>query len=130
MCGGGSRTNGEVVRSYRFKFHIVKAKGEPPCIPQKLPYAKVFDRTHGDSFAFIESGEFKPLRPVGDLGGKECEGRPRIFRKNCPTRKFLTKHMGASLRLSRAENLNRSERGGDLGERRALCESLKEMGVV
>ena len=33
----------------------------PPCRPRKLPYAKVFDRIHGGSFAFIERGELKPL---------------------------------------------------------------------
>ena len=63
MCGGGGRTNGEVVRSYRFKFHIVKVGVEPPCIPQKLPYAKVFDRTHGAPLCLSDEGEFKPLRP-------------------------------------------------------------------
>ena len=42
----------------------------PLCRPRKLPYAKVFDETHGGSFVFIEEEGFKPLRPVGDLGEK------------------------------------------------------------
>ena len=31
-------------------------RGEPPCIPQKLPYVKVFDETHGGSLAFVMRG--------------------------------------------------------------------------
>ena len=87
----------------------MKVRGEPPCIPQKLPYAKVFVRTHGGSFVLMEE-EFKPIRAVGDLGKRVWFKSPRVGLENCPTRKFLTKHMGAPLRLSRAKNLNRSER--------------------
>ena len=82
MCGGGSQTNGEVVRSYRFKFHIVKVGVEPPCIPQKLPYAKVFDRTHGGSFALIR-GRNLNCSERGSLEGKNV-----IFSPPCRPRKL------------------------------------------
>ena len=96
----------------------MKAGEEPPCIPQKLPYAKVFDETHGGSFAFImREGNLKRSERGGDLREEECGLSPRVGPENCPTRKFLTEHMGAPWRLWRRRNLNRFEQGGDLGER-------------
>ena len=41
---------------------------------------------------------------------------PRVGPENCPTRKFLTEHMRAPLRLSREGNLTRSDRWATWGE--------------
>ena len=55
----------------------------------KTALRESFDETHGGSFAYImRAGNLNRSERGGDLGGEECGGRPRVFRKNCPTRKF------------------------------------------
>ena len=68
----------------------------------KTALRESFDETHGGSFVFIMRGEeFKPLRAGWRPRGKKSVIlSPHVFRKNCPTRKFLTEHMGAPLCLS------------------------------
>lgn len=55
------------------------------------------------------------------MRGKECDFEPRVGPENCPTRKFLTKHMGAPFRLS--------EEGGFKPLRAGLRPGKEESGL-
>ena len=84
LCGGGSQTNGKVVRSYRFKFHnVMKVWGGAPVYSAKTVLRESFDETHGGSLAFISEGNLNRSERWLPRG-EECDGRPHVFRKNCP----------------------------------------------
>ena len=52
----------------------------------KTALRESFDETHGGSLAFVMRGRnLNRSERGGALEGEECECRPRVFRKNCPT---------------------------------------------
>ena len=49
----------------------------------KTALRESFDETHGGSLAFISEGNLNRSERWLPRG-EECDGRPHVFRKNCP----------------------------------------------